>query len=210
MAETVITHTFVKTLKEKHSAIAMAGKNKPLIPFIRFKVMEEVGLTVVKGFSLDKMQEHEASDLIITLHSSLIEAKNAELMNESKVVTINSDKLVAPITSEYRQIYPDNVIMTFLTAVRLSKQLAKIGGVSDEIRLIVEARDDFQSFVEEICRGNLIPTPPLVITGADILWKISPPYMFHLLGKENHTTFSLSYGQANEFLAEIECTEKKG
>lgn len=207
MAETVITRTFVRALKEKHSAIAVADNNKPLIPFIRFKVMEEVGLTVVKRLRLDREREFEASDLIITLHSSFLEAKNAELMAGFRSVTINSDGSVTPNTPEHRQIRPDNVIMTFLTAVRLSERLKNIGNVPDEIKPVVEAKEDLRVLTDKLCGGILIPTPPLVISGADVLWKIFPPYMFHLLGKENNTIFSLRYEQANEFLAEINCSE---
>ena len=131
-------------------------------------------------------------------------------MKEFKDIIINSDGSVTLNAPAHRQICPDNVIMTFLTAMRLSECLAKNGNVPDEIKPVVETREDLGAFVDSICRGILIPTPPLVIAGANILWKIYPLYMFHLLGEENHTLFSLCYGQANEFLAEIERVEKRG
>ncbi|VVB74003.1 Uncharacterised protein [uncultured archaeon] len=205
--ETAVTRAFVKALKEKHTAIANAEKSKPKAPFIRFKVMEEVGLTVVNGFDLAEDPRREMSDLITTLHSSMIEATNSELILLSKRKTAGADT-VAPSVPDYRPIRPDNVIMTYLTAMRLSEKLSTMRGLSDEVKHVLEFKDDFFSFMNRLSTGQLVPTPTIVVTGNRFLWAMSTPYMFDLLGEERHGIFALRYGQANEFLVEIEGTEK--
>jgi hypothetical protein len=207
MTEAVITRTFVRALKEKHSAIAAAERSRPFIPFVKFKVMEEVSLAVVKGFSL--REEPELSELIVVMHSSMLEAVNAELMNGFKSVTKNTDGSITPNTPEHRPIYPDNVIMTFLTALRLTEKLTKQGRYSEELKNILETKDSLSFLVDGLAVGKILPTPSIIISGTDVLWKLSSPYMFQTLGEENHTIFTVRYSQAAEFFAEIECTERR-
>jgi len=204
-----VTRAFVRTLKEKHTAIASAEKSRPFIPFIRFKVMEEVSLAVIKGFSLSEEPEHEISDLIVVMHSSMLEAANAKLMKRFKSATEKIEGSITPNTPEHRPIQPDNVIMTFLTVLRLTEKLARQKRYSEELKAILGSKDDLRSLMDDLSMRSVIPTPEIVISGTDVLWKLSSPYLFQTLGEEKHTIFALRYGQATEFLAEMDSTEKR-